>query len=425
MCTTCGCGQGETRIEGEGHEHVHVLPDGTVIRHVHAHAPGDAHAHPADAVLGEAAARVHAAHSRVHRHADGTVHEHAHDHGGEHAHDHHDAAARYAHEDAQTEATVHRHRHSHAGEHADPHDAAARHTHEHIHADGTVHAHAHDHDGEHAHEHGPAEDAEGERLHFGSGPAGAHAPGMTQARMLRIEQDILAKNDGYAATNRAWLADRGIFAVNLVSSPGSGKTALLVRTIETLREAIEIAVIEGDQQTTHDADRIRATGARALQVNTGKGCHLDAHMVGRALERLAPAENSVLMIENVGNLVCPSAFDLGEAHKVVVLSVTEGEDKPLKYPDMFHAASLMLLNKIDLLPHLDFDVERCLEHARRINPQMQILPVSARTGQGLEQWLAWVLAGARKAQSERATTVEALRRRIADLEAELAHLRSQ
>jgi hydrogenase nickel incorporation protein HypB len=248
---------------------------------------------------------------------------------------------------------------------------------------------------------------------------------MSQARMLRIEQDILAKNDAYAAANRAWLADRGIFAVNLVSSPGSGKTSLLVRTIEALREAIEIAVIEGDQQTTHDADRIRATGARALQVNTGKGCHLDAHMVGRALERLAPAENGVLMIENVGNLVCPSAFDLGEAYKVVVLSVTEGEDKPLKYPDMFHAASVMLLNKIDLLPHLDFDVERCLEYARRVNPKMQILPVSARTGQGLEQWLAWLLGGARRAQSDRAATVESLRRRIADLEAELAHLRSQ
>jgi hydrogenase nickel incorporation protein HypB len=422
MCTTCGCGEGETRIEGEGHEHVHVLPDGTVLRHVHAHAPGEAHEHPADTVTGEAAARAHAAHSHVHRHADGTVHEHAHDHGGEHAHDHHGAGAGHVHEHLHPDGTVHRHWHSHVGEHDHPHDPAAWHAHEHVHDDGTVHAHAHEHAAEHAH---ALADAEAERLHFGAGPAGAHAPGMTQARMLRIEQDILAKNDEYATGNRAWLADRGIFAVNLVSSPGSGKTSLLVRTIEALREAIEITVVEGDQQTTHDADRIRATGARALQVNTGKGCHLDAHMVGRALERLAPAENSVLMIENVGNLVCPSAFDLGEAHKVVVLSVTEGEDKPLKYPDMFHAASLMLLNKIDLLPYLDFDVERCLDYARRVNPQMQILPVSSRTGEGMEQWLAWVLDGARRAQSERAATVDALRRRIADLEAELAHLRSQ
>jgi hydrogenase nickel incorporation protein HypB len=248
---------------------------------------------------------------------------------------------------------------------------------------------------------------------------------MSQARMVQIEQDILAKNDGYAAKNREWLGDRGIFAVNLVSSPGSGKTALLVKSIEALRDAIEVTVIEGDQQTTHDADRVRATGVRAVQINTGRGCHLDAHMVGRALDRLAPADDSVLMIENVGNLVCPSSFDLGEAHKVVVLSVTEGEDKPLKYPDMFHAAGLMLLNKTDLLPYLDFDVERCLENARRVNPQMAILPVSARTGEGLEDWLTWLLSGARRAQSEKAATVEALRRRIADLQAELAHLRSQ
>jgi hydrogenase nickel incorporation protein HypB len=469
MCTTCGCGQGETRIEGEGGEHVHVLPDGTVVRHAHEHVPGDAHGHPPDAVMGEAAARAHAAslhgrqgasaaghaaHSHAHRHADGTVHAHAHVHEGEHAHDHHAAGAGHVHEHVHADGTVHRHWHSHEGEHDHAHAQDEWHGHEHVHADGTVHRHDHEHDGEHAHAHPgdqaharPAEQAhehlggaarerlgeqahdhageDAERLHFGTGPAGAHAPGMSQARMLRIEQDILAKNDGYAAANREWLADRGIFAVNLVSSPGSGKTSILVRTIEALREAVEIAVIEGDQQTTHDADRIRATGTRALQVNTGKGCHLDAHMVGRALDRLAPAENSVLMIENVGNLVCPSAFDLGEAHKVVVLSVTEGEDKPLKYPDMFHAASLMLLNKIDLLPYLDFAVERCLEYARRVNPQMAILPVSARTGQGLEQWFGWILEGARRAQSERATTVDALRRRIADLEAELAHLRSQ
>jgi hydrogenase nickel incorporation protein HypB len=425
MCTTCGCGQGETRIEGDGHEHVHVLPDGTVIRHVHDHG-AQAHEHPADTVTGEAAARVHAAHGHIHHHLDGTVHNHAHDHDGGHGHAHAETHADPPHAHTHADGTVHRHWHGHEGEHDHAHEARARHAHVHVRDDGTVHSHAHDHDGEHAHAHddaGAGDDAE--RLHFGVGPAGAHAPGVTQARMLRIEQDILAKNDGFAATNRAWLADRGIFALNLVSSPGSGKTSLLVRTIEALREAIEIAVIEGDQQTTHDADRIRATGARALQVNTGKGCHLDAQMVGRALERLAPAENSVLMIENVGNLVCPSAFDLGEAHKVVVLSVTEGEDKPLKYPDMFHAASLMLLNKIDLLPHLDFDVERCLGYARRVNPEMQILPLSARTGQGLEQWLGWVLAGARRAQSDRAATVESLRRRIADLEAELAHLRSQ
>jgi hydrogenase nickel incorporation protein HypB len=172
-----------------------------------------------------------------------------------------------------------------------------------------------------------------------------------------------------------------------------------------------------------DADRIRATGAPAIQVNTGKGCHLDAAMVGRALERLAPPEGSLLLVENVGNLVCPAAFDLGEAYKVVVLSVTEGEDKPLKYPDMFHAAQLMLLNKVDLLPHLQFDVNRCVEYARRVNPGIAILPVSAATGEGLDTWLEWLLQGVREARAERAETVDALRRRVAELEAQISRLK--
>jgi hydrogenase nickel incorporation protein HypB len=208
--------------------------------------------------------------------------------------------------------------------------------------------------------------------------------------MVQIEQDILARNDRHARFNREFLAERGIYAVNLVSSPGSGKTTLLTESIARLRHAVEVCVIEGDQQTTNDADRIRATGARALQINTGKGCHLDASMIERALERLQPADESVLFIENVGNLVCPAAFDLGEAHKVVVLSVTEGEDKPLKYPDMFRAASLMLLNKIDLLPYVSFDVERCIEYARRINPAIEVLQVSATRGDGMDVWISWL-----------------------------------
>ncbi len=247
---------------------------------------------------------------------------------------------------------------------------------------------------------------------------------MTQARMVQIERDILAKNDGVAQRNRAWLADRGIFALNLVSSPGSGKTTLLVRTIEKLAGKMPVAVIEGDQQTTFDADRIRATGAPAIQINTGKGCHLDATMVATALGRLTLEEDSVLMIENVGNLVCPAGFDLGEAHKVVVLSVTEGEDKPLKYPDMFHAASLMLLNKVDLLPHLSFDVERCLANARRVNPSIEIAQVSATTGEGMAAWLAWIENGARAARQQRLDKVIALQRRVAELEAQIAQLRS-
>jgi hydrogenase nickel incorporation protein HypB len=235
----------------------------------------------------------------------------------------------------------------------------------------------------HTHAHDPA-------LHYGHGPAHAHAPGMSQARMVQIEQDILASNDRHARSNREFLADRGIFALNFVSSPGSGKTTLLAESIRLLRPGFTVNVIEGDQQTSNDADRIRATGARALQINTGKGCHLDGSMVERALDRLQPEDDSILFIENVGNLVCPAAFDLGEAHKVVVLSVTEGEDKPLKYPDMFRAASLMLLNKIDLLPYVDFDVERCIGYARRVNPSIEVIQVSATKGDGMQRWLHWI-----------------------------------
>jgi hydrogenase nickel incorporation protein HypB len=231
---------------------------------------------------------------------------------------------------------------------------------------------------------------------------------------------VLAKNDEHARRNRAWLMERGVFALNLVSSPGSGKTSLLVRTIQQLQDRLRTAVIEGDQQTSFDAERIRATGAPALQINTGKGCHLDAAMVETALQRLKPADESLLLIENVGNLVCPAGFDLGEAHKVVVLSVTEGEDKPLKYPDMFSAASLMLLNKVDLLPHLRFDVAACLANARRVNPGIEIIPISAHSDAGMAEWLAWIENGARATRQARLGEVGALQRRVAELEAQLA-----
>lgn len=227
---------------------------------------------------------------------------------------------------------------------------------------------------------------------------------MSQARLVRLERDILAKNNGYASRNRDLFADRGVLALNLVSSPGSGKTTLLCRTVEMLRDRLAVAVIEGDQQTSNDADRIRAAGAPAIQVNTGKGCHLDAHMVGHAVEHLGLVEDSVLFIENVGNLVCPAGFDLGEAHKVVILSVTEGEDKPLKYPDMFHAADLMILNKVDLLPHLDFDVEACIANARKVNPRIRALRLSARTGEGMADWLAWIDAARTMALAGRGQT---------------------
>jgi hydrogenase nickel incorporation protein HypB len=287
--------------------------------------------------------------------------------------------------ETRIEEAAHAHGHSHA--------------HTHTHADGTTHSHPPAHEHEHEHEHG-------------------------QSRRVQVERDLLAANDAHAQRNRAALAERGIFALNLVSSPGSGKTTLLVRTIELLAGRLPVAVVEGDQQTSHDADRIRATGAPALQINTGKGCHLDAAMVETALARLAPAEDSLLMIENVGNLVCPAAFDLGEAHKVVVLSVTEGEDKPLKYPDMFHAASLMLLNKVDLLPHLRFDVERCIAYARRVNPGIEILQVSAITDAGMTAWLDWIERGAVAVRRQRQAQVATLQRRVAELEARLAKLQA-
>jgi hydrogenase nickel incorporation protein HypB len=316
------------------------------------------------------------------------------------------------------------------------------HEHAHRHDDGTVHSHPHTHEGGHAHEppageplpwHRHADGTFHSHVHGGgtahplgaaAGLGAAHTPGIAPARMLQIEQDILAKNDAYAAQNRRLLADRGIFAVNLVSSPGSGKTTLLVRTIEALSGRLAVAVVEGDQQTSLDADRIRATGAAAVQVNTGKGCHLDAHMVGRALTTLNPADDSLLLIENVGNLVCPAAFDLGEAHKVVLLSVTEGDDKPLKYPDMFHAADLLLINKIDLLPHVDFDVERAIGYAHRLRPGLPALRVCATTGEGFAEWLAWLEQGVAGARAARDRGIDALRRRVAELEAELVRRRA-
>ena len=211
-------------------------------------------------------------------------------------------------------------------------------------------------------------------------------------RIVKLEQDILAKNDGHALQNRHQFSAKGILALNLVSSPGSGKTTLLVRTLEMLKGRLPLAVIEGDQQTDNDAERIRATGVEAIQINTGKGCHLDAQMVERAMQQMTLPQNGMLFIENVGNLVCPAAFDLGEAAKVAVLSVTEGEDKPLKYPDMFRAAKLMLLNKCDLLPYLSFDVARAEEYARRVNPGIHIIRLSATSGEGMHDWLDWLAA---------------------------------
>ena len=265
--------------------------------------------------------------------------------------------------------------------------------HDHGHGHGHHH-HTHDHAHHHHHD---------EALDYGAGAAGVAVAGMSQSRLIQLETDILAKNNAYAGQNRALFAAKGILALNLVSSPGSGKTTLLCATLTALAGEMPCAVIEGDQQTSNDADRIRATGAPAIQINTGKGCHLDGHMVGHALEHLAPDDGAVVFIENVGNLVCPAAFDLGEAHKVAILSVTEGEDKPLKYPDMFAAADLVLVNKIDLLPHLDFDVDLAIANARKVNHRLRIIKFSAKSGEGMPAWLDWIRGARLIAKTEQST----------------------
>ncbi|MBK8209593.1 MAG: hydrogenase nickel incorporation protein HypB [Rhodospirillales bacterium] len=251
------------------------------------------------------------------------------------------------------------------------------HAHDHPHGHHHGHHHGHDHGHDHGHEHQHPIPTAGTRS-------------LGAARLIAVEQDILAENNRLAADNRAAFAELDVLALNLMSAPGSGKTTLLVRTIEDLHARTPIAVIEGDQETSFDADRIRATGAKAVQINTGKGCHLDARMVARALPELAPRRGSVAFIENVGNLVCPAAFDLGEAARVVLLSVTEGDDKPLKYGSMFAAAELLLITKVDLLPYVPFDLERCSSFARRVNPEIEILPVSAVSGEGLRLWYDWI-----------------------------------
>jgi hydrogenase nickel incorporation protein HypB len=218
----------------------------------------------------------------------------------------------------------------------------------------------------------------------------SHVHDDRSARTLVLEQAVLAKNDALAEANRSWFAEQRILAVNLMSSPGAGKTTLLERTITDLSAELPMAVVEGDQETLLDADRIRATGCRVVQINTGAGCHLDADMVARGLKVLEPRPGSILLIENVGNLVCPAMFDLGERAKVVIISVTEGQDKPLKYPQMFRAAELMVLNKVDLLPYVQFDPERCITYARQVNPKLEVVSVSATRGDGLDAWYAWL-----------------------------------
>lgn len=329
MCGTCGCGQTE--------EAVKILKPG---EEEHSHSYSHDHQHHHD---GEGRTHNHD-HSYSHNHKyDDMKHDHDHD---EHHH-HHEQD----------------HEHHHDEEHGCGGDCGCGgHDHEHSHDHHHDHHH-HNHDHEHSH----------------------------SGRQIEVEQNALMKNGMDAQLNRGYFEAKGLLALNLVSSPGSGKTSLLEKTIKLLKDKTKIFVIEGDQQTMNDANRIDAAGAPVVQINTGNGCHLDADMVLKAMKKLNVKDAGILMIENVGNLVCPSLFDLGEAKRVVIISVTEGEDKPLKYPTMFETSDICIINKTDLLPYVDFDVAKTREYALRVNPKLQFFELSVKTGKGMKPWIEWLM----------------------------------
>ena len=248
--------------------------------------------------------------------------------------------------------------------------------HSHMHDHGHDH-HSHEHNHDHDHDHNHSHDHQHHHDH-------------QNAREINLEREILHKNDLLAERNKGYFDAKNIFAINLVSSPGSGKTSLLERTIADLKNEISFAVIEGDQQTTNDADRIAALEVPVIQINTGKGCHLDSEMIAKAVKELSPKDGSLMMIENVGNLVCPAMFDLGENLRIVIISITEGEDKPIKYPDMFYGSQVCIINKIDLLPYLKFDLEKLKDYAKKVNPNLEFFEVSAYTGQGMDSWYSFL-----------------------------------
>lgn len=254
-------------------------------------------------------------------------------------------------------------------------DHSHDHEHEHHHSNET-HNHSHSHEHGHSHDHNHEHE---------------HSHGHHHKTVLEVEKNILQHNDLMAARNRGFFEAKNIFALNLVSSPGSGKTSLLERTLQDLKENIPFFVIEGDQQTLNDANRIDALHIPVVQINTGKGCHLESDMIFNAVKKLAIKDNAILMIENVGNLVCPSMFDLGENKRVVIISTTEGEDKPMKYPDMFFTSDVCIINKIDLLPYLNFDIEKLKLNAKKVNPKLKFFEVSATTGEGMQEWYDWLL----------------------------------
>lgn len=274
------------------------------------------------------------------------------------------------------------------------HPESETHHHTHVLPDGKVVSHSHSHESvtetHHHHTHVLPDGKVVSHSHSRDINEVSQIHAKIHGRTISLEHEILGKNNLIAAQNRGWFKGRNILALNLVSSPGSGKTTLLTRTINDLKQQLSLSVIEGDQETTNDAEKIKDTGCKVVQVNTGSGCHLDAAMVEQGLQQLNPPIDSIVMIENVGNLVCPALFDLGELAKVVILSVTEGEDKPIKYPYMFRASEIMILTKIDLLPYVKFDVQRCIEYAKQVNPHIQIFQLSAQTGVGLENWYEWL-----------------------------------
>ena len=272
-------------------------------------------------------------------------------------------------------------------EHQHEHTHTYQHSHEHVH-NGDEHSHAHSHIYSHTHEHTAHEHShEHNRQHNAHEQDHNHSHGTE----IRVEQDILQKNNLLAERNRGYFEAKNIFTLNLVSSPGSGKTCLLERTIKESGKELKFYIIEGDQQTMIDAERIEATGTPVVQVNTGMGCHLDSDMINKAVKKLDVPGNSVLMIENVGNLVCPSLFDLGEAKRIVIISVTEGEDKPVKYPTMFHTSDICIINKIDLLPYVDFNIDKVREYALQVNHHLQFFEMSVKTGEGMDKWYEWLI----------------------------------
>jgi hydrogenase nickel incorporation protein HypB len=247
-------------------------------------------------------------------------------------------------------------------------------------SDHSSHKHHHKHHGDHSHEHS-----------HGHSHDHSHDHEESKGKVIDVNKDLLHENNLIAERNRGFFEGKHIVCLNLVSSPGSGKTTILEKTIGALTGKISSFVIEGDQQSMIDAERIQKTGAPAIQINTGLGCHLDANMVNRALKNFEVTDHSIVFIENVGNLVCPALFDLGETKRVLIISVTEGDDKPLKYPNMFHSAHLCLINKTDLLPYVDFNVEKAIQNALRINPGLQFIQLSAKSGEGMEPWLEWCM----------------------------------